>query len=375
MAGIRAEQAGRSVRLSVNIYDIRPKRSGSWVDGRWYSEIMNASVPLVSTRLTAADVLGRWRVRLGIRRSDYRVSPGLYRVGVPGADSPVLVTANYKLSFDALRASLSGVDAWLLVLDTKGVNVWCAAGKGTFGTDELVRRIEEVGLADVVGHRTIVLPQLGAPGVAAYEARGRSGFRVVYGPVRAADIPAFLGAGMEATPDMRRVTFTLADRLSVTGVEIVRALRIALPAAALAVAAVLALGWAGVLTLSWDWIAVGAPLVAALVGGLVVVPALLPWLPGRAFAVKGAFVGAVAAAVALLLVRDRLNAASMAASFLAATALASYLATNFTGSTTFTSPSGVEKEMRRFMPLQFAALLIAVLLTLVALLADRGGGA
>lgn len=336
---------------------------------------MQVTIPLVSTRLTAADVLGRWRVRLGIRRSGYRVSPGLYGEGAPGADSPVLVTANYKLSFDALRASLSGVDAWLLVLDTKGVNVWCAAGKGTFGTDELVRRIEEVGLADVVSHRTVVLPQLGAPGVAAHEVCGRSGFRSVYGPVRAADIPAFLGAGMEATPDMRRVTFTLAERLSVIGVEIVRALRIALPAVGLVVAAVLALGWIGVLTLSWDLVAVAAPLVAALVGGLVVVPALLPWLPGRAFAVKGAFVGAVAAAAALVLVRDRLSLAAMAAAFLAATALASYLATNFTGSTTFTSPSGVEKEMRRFIPLQLAALLIAVVLTLVALLGDRGAAA
>ena len=73
---------------------------------------------------------------------DYRVEPGLYAVGSPTADSPVLVSANYKMSFDRLRSALPGVDAWILVLDTKGINVWCAAGKGTFGTDELVRRIE-----------------------------------------------------------------------------------------------------------------------------------------------------------------------------------------------------------------------------------------
>ena len=71
--------------------------------------------------------------------------------GSPGADAPVLASANYRLSFDHLRRALGGRDAWILVLDTRGINVWCAAGKGTFGTDELVRRIEETGLAGTLG--------------------------------------------------------------------------------------------------------------------------------------------------------------------------------------------------------------------------------
>lgn len=324
------------------------------------------ALPHVSTRLGTADIVGRWRVRLGFRRSDYRVSPGLYAVGVPASGSPVLVTANYKLSFDALRSCLSGVDAWLLVLDTKGVNVWCAAGKGTFGTDELVHRIETVGLAMVVSHQTIVLPQLGAPGVAAHEVRARGGFRVVYGPVRAADIPAFLAAGMKAAPEMRRVTFTMQERLAVTGVEIVRALRVVVPLLGLAALVVVALGWMGVVSPSWGWAAVVAPVAAALAAGLVVVPALLPWIPGRAFASKGAVVGAIAAGLTVFLVCDRLSTAMAAAVFLAATVLTSYLAMSFTGSTTFTSPSGVEKEMRRAIPAQIAALLVVVVLVLAA---------
>ena len=68
----------------------------------------------------------------------YKVDPGLYAVGRPTVESPVLVSANYKLSFDRLRSQLTGLDAWMLVLDTHGVNVWCSAGKGTFGTDEIV---------------------------------------------------------------------------------------------------------------------------------------------------------------------------------------------------------------------------------------------
>ena len=94
------------------------------------------------------------------------MEPGLYALGAPAPDSPVFVSANYTLSFDALRSALRGIDGYLLVLDTKGINVWCAAGKGTFGTDELVARIEATRLAEVVRHRRLILPQLGAPGVA-----------------------------------------------------------------------------------------------------------------------------------------------------------------------------------------------------------------
>ena len=49
----------------------------------------------------------------------YSVAPGLYAVGAPDRESDVLVTANYKLSFDTLRRELKGFNAWVLVLDTK----------------------------------------------------------------------------------------------------------------------------------------------------------------------------------------------------------------------------------------------------------------
>jgi CO dehydrogenase/acetyl-CoA synthase gamma subunit (corrinoid Fe-S protein) len=86
------------------------------------------------TRLSGKDRMGRFRSRVSGFRMHYRVDPGLYAVGSPNTDSPVLVSANYKLSFNTLRSNLDGLDAYILVLDTKGINVWCAAGKGTFGT-------------------------------------------------------------------------------------------------------------------------------------------------------------------------------------------------------------------------------------------------
>ena len=106
-----------------------------------------------TSETTFKDRLIYLKSRLGIKRSSYRVDPGLYALGAPDQDSPVFVTANYSPSFRALRTALEGVDGYILVLDTKGINVWCAAGKGTFGTDELVLRIGEAKLGEVVRHR------------------------------------------------------------------------------------------------------------------------------------------------------------------------------------------------------------------------------
>jgi len=315
-------------------------------------------VPRVSTALTLADRYGHWRMRWGLGRRHYRVAPALYAVGEPRADAPVLVTANYKMSFDLLRRALDGLSAWVLVLDTKGINVWCAAGKGTFGTAELVRRLAQCRLDAVVSHRTLILPQLGAPGVAAHAVRQQSGFAVKYGPVRAGDLPAYLAAGGEATPAMRRVTFTTRERLVLTPVEITSLLK------PIGVGVVLLplLGGLGPHVFTLDAAATrgGAAILAGLGGvltGAVLVPLLLPWLPGRMFAGKGAATGALVAAAATLLWADRLGPLNSAALLLALPAVAAWCAMNFTGSTTFTSPSGVEREMRRTIPWQAAALL------------------
>jgi hypothetical protein len=102
------------------------------------SSLDRSEVPEVSSEWTWPDRLGELRVRWGFGRNNYRVRPGLYALGSPDRKSPVLVSANYKLSFDVLRRAMSGRQAWILVLDSDGVNVWCAAGKGTFATEELV---------------------------------------------------------------------------------------------------------------------------------------------------------------------------------------------------------------------------------------------
>ena len=195
-------------------------RGKSWIIGKVDSPV--GRIPKVATRLNTADRLGTIKVRAGLQRMHYTVEPGLYAVGEPTAESPVFVSANYKLSFDHLRCELKGIDGWIMVIDTKGINVWCAAGKGTFGTEEIIRRIEITRLAEIVSRRQIIVPQLGAPGIAAHEVKRRSSFRVIYGPVRARDIPEFLNAGMTSTPEMRRVFFNIGDRFVLTPLEIIQ---------------------------------------------------------------------------------------------------------------------------------------------------------
>jgi hypothetical protein len=298
----------------------------------------------LDTKIGWRDVLGGWKVRWGFGRAQYVVAPGLYRVGAPDSASPVLVTANYNLTVDAVRRSLVGLNVWLLVLDTKGVNVWCAAGKGTFGTEELVRRIQAVNLREVVKHRELVVPQLGATGVAAHEVKRATGFSVHFGPVRAADLPAYLAAGMKATPAMRRVTFGWKERLAVAPVEIVASLG-PLVAIATFVAALDVLRHhhltAGALTGM-------VPFLAAVLTGGLLVPWLLPWLPFRAFALKGAVAGALVAAGLLRWLPG--GAIEGAGAALLVMAITSYMAMTFTGSTTFTTLAGVRLEVRWGLP-------------------------
>lgn len=317
-------------------------------------------VPQVATRLTVADITGRWQMRWGFGRTRYSIAPGLYAIGRASSGSPVLVTANYKMTFDILRRDMRDHDAWLLVLDTRGINVWCAAGKGTFSTEELVRQVQRTRLQERVDHRTLIVPQLGAPGVAAHKVPKACGFKVVYGPVRSSDLPRFLESGQKATPDMRRVNFGFIDRLVLTPVELVSMRSQIL----WSILALFILGGIGpeIFSLSAAWHRSSAALASGLLGvvtGAVVVPALLPWLPARSFAIKGAIAGLASGFLAAMLFSTALDWINSLALLMAVAAVSSWCAMHFTGSTTFTSPSGVEKEMRQAIPAQAAALLVS----------------
>ena len=312
-----------------------------------------------TSRVTAAD---RWRhilARSAVNRMGHRVAPGLYALGSPTPDSPVFVSANYALSFDALRSALAGHDGYILVLDTQGINVWCAAGKGTFGTEELVSRIAATRLAEVVQHRVLILPQLGAPGVAAHEVKKRSGFKVEYGPVRAADLTEYLKTH-QATPEMRQVRFDLRDRLTLVPVELVSAWL------ALLIVAILLRSLAPV---------------AAILAGVILFPILLPWIPTTDFSTKGFILGALVALPFAVSTFWRhagqaawLQALWAVGCLLTLPPVTAFLTLNFTGSTTFTSRSGVRREIYAYVPLMAWSLGIGLALNIALMLIPRLSG-
>ncbi|MDD2850802.1 MAG: mercury methylation corrinoid protein HgcA [Desulfuromonadaceae bacterium] len=326
----------------------------SWMD------FSTGKVPHISASLTIADHFGACMARWGFNRMRHIVPPGLYAIGAPGLDAPVCVTANYKMSYDTVRSALSGRNVWLLVLETFGVNVWCAAGKGTFGTNELVRRIAKTELHTVVNHRQLLLPILGAPGISAHEVAKRTGFSVCYAAIRADDLPRFIDNGMITTTDMRKVSFTTYERLVLLPVEIMLAVKsIALISTAVFLAALLADGYTAALMMVLAYL-------GAVLTGIVLVPLLLPWIPGRSFAVKGALAGVGWCTLLYYCAHgSSWSLPTTAASFLALPALCAFHALNFTGCTTFTSRSGVKKEMRVGIPIMGSAVIIGIMLLIM----------
>lgn len=299
-------------------------------------------------------------VRLGINRDHYRVSPGLYALGNPHDKSPVIVTSNYKLTFDIVRKEMTEHSCWILVLETYGINVWCAAGKKSFSSEETARRVKEVQLSKIVSHRTIIIPQLAAPSVAAHKLKGLCGFKGVFGPIRARDLPEFIDNKMTAAPEMRQVFFPLVQRLDVAMVEVYGARKF--------------LGWCLLICfilagfgpggfsaqgILWSGLGAFAVVISGFISGAFVVPSVLHLLPARAFAVKGLITGSAAGLILGISLARSLPEGFAAVAGTAA--MSSWFAMHYTGSTPFTSLSGVDREMKIYMPVQGLLIALAVL--------------
>jgi hypothetical protein len=327
---------------------------------------MQTSILIADGKISFRNIGDHLLARLGVNRMGHLVEPGIYKLGNPGPESPVFVTANYTLSFDALRSSLKDIDCFILVLNTFGINVWCAAGKGTFGTEELIRKIDETNLIKIIKHRNIILPQLGAPGVSAHKVKEKTGFKIKYGPVKAIDIPDYL-RNKNISPHARRVKFTLQDRLILVPVEFVSVL---LPLILICGILFFTLGLIPSLATA-----------SAIIAGSVLFPALLPWLPTRNFSTKGFILGGiVGTSFGLAHILGNLNQSwililiSTIAYLLSLPPITAFLALNFTGATTFTSRSGVRKEIFTFFPLMVWMFAGGIAFFLISIIISLTGG-
>jgi acetyl-CoA decarbonylase/synthase complex subunit gamma len=333
----------------------------------FYTGTMIGTIPQISTIWSRHDLWETIKVRWSVGRMNYKVEPEIYAAGNPGKDSPVFVTANFKLTFDHVRRALDGMDAWLLVLNTKGINVWCAAGKGTFSTKELIRQINHFELDKIVNHHKVIVPQLGAVGVSAHEVKKNTGFSVVYGPVRAEDIPEFMEAGMRATKEMRTVKFSTWDRLKLVPVEMANGNHylVWVPALFLILSGLNRKGYS--IDLAYhDGLRSVFNLFIAYITGCGITPVLLPWIPFRSFALKGLLTGLLAAGVLAGFRLLGISDLEIISWFLMIGSLSSFLAMTFTGTSTFTSLSGVQKEMKTAVPMQIGMAGLGIILWIIS---------
>jgi acetyl-CoA decarbonylase/synthase complex subunit gamma len=283
---------------------------------------------------------------------DYAISPGLYACGRPNSLSPVFATANFKLTFDILRKALHGISAWILALDTKGVNVWCAAGKGTFGTKELIERIKSTRLKSISKTGEIILPQLGAPGIAAHVVQKSTSLRILYGPAEARHIPKYLARNRQCTREMRRVQFPILSRLEISLYEFASALKWILLTSLTALILASFRGNSFSIAAGWDrTVSFHAMLLTSLFTGTFLFAALLPWLPGRAFTLKGFSLSLIPSVLILFVfIGSSQNIPGIIAAVATLQAITLSLALAFTGASTFTSLSGVKRETGFSLP-------------------------
>ncbi len=304
-------------------------------------------VPRLSSDWMLDDRIGAVKIRLGINRSNYKVPTGVYAIGTPKQGAPMFVTCNYKLTVDYVRQSLKGQSCFLLVLDTNGINVWCAAGKGTFSSRELIYQLHKHQVKKVFGVRKVYLPQLGATMMEPHLVRKYTGVSVAYAPVRCEDLPKFIQNDFQASKQMRTVTFSLKERLVLAPLETILYAKYVVYTAAICLMLSLLLMMEGQpFTIEYTKYGFFYGIVALLIGSTLL-PLLLPVLPFKYFSHNG-YMLSVLVVIPLMMnpVFPSVWLNSITAGWLMM--MIGYIAFNFTGSTTFTSQSGVEIEAKKY---------------------------
>ncbi|MEJ2732687.1 MAG: methyltransferase domain-containing protein [Anaerolineae bacterium] len=258
--GFQAHVAASYLGGSLVLYDILPAAAAQAETGH-PSTMVGTLQHRVTVRTLLLDL---WLLFFRIIPPYPKVRTGLYALGHPTPDSPVLVTGNFDLTVRRLVKAIDGqVDAWVLVADSAGINVWCGAGGGYFTADKVIAAVKSSHLEEAVRHHALILPQLCANGVDGWRIRQETGWGVHWGPAKARDIPAYLAAKRKKTDAMRWVRFPLPDRLEMVTVT---------------------MGFYGLLILLpvlIFWRHMFWPITFSLVGLSYFYAVVHPWLPGR----------------------------------------------------------------------------------------------
>ena len=135
---------------------------------------------------------------------------GLYPIGNPNDASPVIVTGNFRLTVKRVQDAID-FDCWLLICNSRGINIWCSSLAGHFGTGDVINAIKDTDLAGVTRSRRLILPQLCAANVFIDEIQTKTNFHAEFGPVYAKNLDAYLEN--PETEAIRRAEFKAAQRV------------------------------------------------------------------------------------------------------------------------------------------------------------------
>jgi len=157
-------------------------------------------------------------IGLNILETLLRVLPfpartGLIKIGSPDRNSPVLLTCNFHLTVERVKRQLKGIDCYLLVANSRGINVWCAATGGLLTNHDVISVLKTRGIEELTDHKKVIMPQLAATGIETKVILAKTGWRIIWGPVYAKDIPDFINNNFNSTPEMRYVKFPLMQRI------------------------------------------------------------------------------------------------------------------------------------------------------------------
>ncbi len=121
------------------------------------------------------------------------VTEGIFEIGSPDENSPVLVTTNFALTYFIVSGEIEGskVPTWLLVKDSEGLSVLTAWAAGKFSGDDVGLFVKKSGIMDKVKHTELVIPGYAAA-IAGEVEEELPGWTITVGPREAAHLAAFL---------------------------------------------------------------------------------------------------------------------------------------------------------------------------------------
>jgi NAD-dependent dihydropyrimidine dehydrogenase PreA subunit len=239
----------------------------------------------------------------------------------------------------------------LLVANSNGINVWCAAGGGHLTHHDVIAAIRASRIGQLVGHRTLVLPQLSAGGIERHKITEATGWTATWGPARLEDLPEFLDRGQRVKKAHRFMRFPLWERLEMALVWTV-------PMTVMTVLAVgFFVGWpaglvAAAVTVSmvvgWHAGFVAAAVTVLIVSALF---AALPWVSltgrGRLMTYGAVVVLGFATGIGALAVLGELSGASLLALAIVSVGGMSVLSLDLTGTTPW-YPGGINSLGNEF---------------------------